>query len=109
MELAHHLDLTMVQVHEHQGDLYELDTKLLIFNKTLISTMKALSHIWYILSVLTDVHTAVTQLMSGILSLKEGVDLVYECMCALRESPNCPPSDLRKILLDVKDKIYSRP
>ena len=38
---------------------YELYMKLLIFNKTLIATMKAVNHISYIFSVLTEVCTAV--------------------------------------------------
>ena len=61
----------MVQAHDYQGVLCELDTRLLIINKTLIVTMKALSHVWYLLSVLTDVCTAVTWLIMGILILTE--------------------------------------
>ena len=75
-----------MQVCECLGVLYELNTRLLIFNKTLILTMKALSHAWYMLSVLTDVYTAVTLLTFGILVL---------------------PSDPRNnLLLDVKDEIH---
>ena len=69
MGLTHYLNLTMVQVCEHQGVLYELDTRLLIFNKTFISTMLVLSHVWYKLSILTDVCMTVTSLPYDILSL----------------------------------------
>ena len=74
LEITHYLNPTMVQICKHCGVLYELDTRLLIFNKTLISTIKALSHVRYMLSVLSEVHTSVTQLTLGILSLKEGID-----------------------------------
>ena len=47
LELTHYLNLMIVEVCEHQTVLYELDTRLLIFSKTLISTMKALSHVKY--------------------------------------------------------------
>ena len=33
MELTPYQSLTMVKVHEQQGILYELETRLLIFNK----------------------------------------------------------------------------
>ena len=54
MELTHYLNLKMVQVCEHQV-LCELDTKPLMFDKTLISTKKALNHVQYMLSIPTDV------------------------------------------------------
>ena len=77
MEPTHYPNLMMMQGHEHYVVLYELDMRLLIFNKILISTMKALSHVRYMLSVLTDVHTAVTQLKLGILCL---IQLIHVCL-----------------------------
>ena len=68
--------------------------------------MNALSDDRYVLSVPTDICTAVTKLMSGICSLKEDVESFYKYMCTLAShemSPlTVPPSALRKILLDVK-------
>ena len=60
MELNHYLNLTMIQICEHHHDLYELDTKLLIFNKTLSAAIEVVNHVRYTLSVLIDVSTAVT-------------------------------------------------
>ena len=94
----------MVQAFEHCGILHELGTRLSIFDKTLISTMKALSHVRHILTVLTDVCTAVTQLTLGIISLLERTHLSYQNMHVLAShevnSLIVPPSDLRNILLD---------
>ena len=45
--------------------------------------MKALNHVWYMLSMLTEVSTEVTQLKSSILSLNEGVGSFYEYMHVL--------------------------
>ena len=44
-ELTPYLNLTMVQVYEHHGVHNELDTRLPIFDKNVISTVKALSHV----------------------------------------------------------------
>ena len=55
LEIIHYLNLTMVQGCDDDDVLYELDIRLLIFNKTLISTTMALSHVRYMLSVFTDV------------------------------------------------------
>ena len=75
--------------------------------------MKVLSNVRYMLSILTKVCIAVTQLTWGILSLKEGVDSFFEYMHILashKVNPLIvPPSDLRNILLDVKNEIYSHP
>ena len=98
----------MEQVQEHSGVLYVLDGKLLIFNKTSVSTMHAVTHIRYMASVLNDIITAVTWLISGILSLKEGVDSLYEYMCILA-TLIVLLSELRNILLDVKNEIHSNP
>ena len=58
--------------------MYELDTKLLIINRILILIMQAVSYTRYTVAVLTDVHTGVTCLNSGTLSLKENVDALCE-------------------------------
>ena len=102
MELDHYLNLTMAQVCEHQGVLYELDSRLLINNRTLILAMTALSHVQYMLTILTDVHTAVTQITSVILSLKEGADSLYEDMHCLASHEVNPLT----VLLLTLDKMY---
>ena len=45
LELAHFLNLTVVLVGEHQETLYDLDTRLIILDRTLMSTMQALSYL----------------------------------------------------------------
>ena len=42
LELTHCLNLTMIQIHDHWGGLYEFDSKLIIIKKTMISTVKKL-------------------------------------------------------------------
>ena len=64
-ELGHFLNLTMVKVGEHQEALYELDTRLFILNKTLVSIMQAVSYLMHTVAVLTDAHTGVTHLTSA--------------------------------------------
>ena len=65
------------------------------------------------MSILTDVCTAVTLLTLGILSLEEGADSFYEyihVMASHEVNPLIvPPSDLRRILLGVKDEIPLHP
>ena len=59
LELTHCLNLTIVKVCEHHEVLHELDTILLIFNKTLLSIIKALSHVRNMLSAFIAVCTSV--------------------------------------------------
>ena len=55
LELIHYLNLSMLQIHEQYSILYKLDMKILIFTKTLLSSMEDLGNFRYMLSVLTDV------------------------------------------------------
>ena len=75
--------------------------------------MKALSHVRCMLSVLTDVCTTVTRLIFGVLSHKEDMDSFYEYIYVLTSHEvnplNVPPSNLKNILLDVKNKIWTYP
>ena len=77
-ELAHFLNLTIVQVSQHWDVLYELHKRLVIVNKTLLATINAVSHLSFSMAILTDIHTSVTFLTLGLISSKETVDTLYE-------------------------------
>ena len=66
--MAHYLNLTMVYVGEHQAAVYDLDTRLIMGNKTLISMMNALTHFRYLVAT----HPCIN-LTSEILGLKENM------------------------------------
>ena len=70
LELAHYLNLTMVQVTEQRGVLMELDTHLNVLNYTLMQTMEAITNLRFTLAILTYMHTGIQWLTSGIISLK---------------------------------------
>ena len=92
LELVHFLNLTLVQVKEHQEALYKLDTKLLIVNKSPMPTMQVVSYLRYTVAVSSELCTGVTHFTSGILSLKENV-ILYEYLVALAsESSYCNSS-----------------
>ena len=93
-ELTYYFNL----VWEHCGVLHDLNAKMLVFNNILAKTMEAMNYLCYMTTLITDIHTTVTRLTVGILSLKEGVESFYECMWVLG---NCkvnpliaPPSEL---------------
>ena len=44
--LAKHLNLTMHQVSRHE-EMYEMDTKMFIMNKTIQDIMMGISFLWY--------------------------------------------------------------
>ena len=64
----------MVLVSEHHELLYELDTWLLLINNTLISTMEAVSHLHFMVALMTDTCTSITRHTTGLNSLEENVD-----------------------------------
>ena len=83
------------------------------FNNTLVKTMEALDYLHYMTTLLTDIHTTVTRLTSGVHSLKEGVESFNEYMKVLANlevNPLIVPlSELPCILLGIKDNINLHP
>ena len=112
-ELAHYVNLTMIQVWEHHGVLCELNTKLLVFNNTLAKTKEAMNYLQYMTTLITDIHAMVTRLTAEIFSLKEGVKSFYEYMQVLtnhKVNPLIiPPSELQIILFDIMQNICLHP
>ena len=75
--------------------------------------MKGLNYSCYMTTLLTDTCTAVTRLISGVFSLKEGVESFYEYMKVLANHEvnplMVPPSYLQGILLDIRYNIHQQP
>ena len=94
----------MAQVGEQQ--VAHLDTRLLIVNKTLVSTMNALAHLRYLVAILTELSSCVACLTSGMLSHKENVDALDKYMRVLADHMVNPlvflPDGLHHILVKVK-------
>ena len=72
LELTHFLNLTMNQVREHKNALYDIDNRLLLVNKTLMTNIKT--------SMLSAVEARIVlaRLNNGIIGLQENVDKIYE-------------------------------
>ena len=81
MELAHFLDLTLVQESERCEVLYNL-TPNYSLSHTLISTMEAVSCLHFTVAVIVDMHTFISMLPPLFISLKENVNALYDYMRA---------------------------
>ena len=66
----------MVQVSAHHQVLYELNTWLLR-NKSLVSSMKTIGHLCFMLTILTNICPGITRPMTGLISLKENVAVCF--------------------------------
>ena len=62
------------------------------------------SHLWFTVTMLTDIHTSITRLTTGLISLKENIDAFYEYMRVLASHlvNLVPPDKLCIILVNVK-------
>ena len=78
-------------------------------NKTLVKTLRAVTHLKHMLVILTHIQTVLNWLTLGILSLKENVDSFYEYVCVLASHTVdpliIPPNELREVLIDVKEEM----
>ena len=76
--LANHLNLTMAHVNRHETMLYELDSKLMILNRTLQSVMVQLSYFRYENNLVDNMQMHINHLYTAIYALKEDIDALYE-------------------------------
>ena len=92
----------MQQVSQHEEMLYEMDTKMLIINKTIQDIMLGISFLQYESDLLAYFQARILRLHSSLYALKGDVDSLYEYMraCASQElNPMIiPPDILKKIL-----------
>ena len=79
-QLAKYLNLTMHQVDRHSQMLYEMDTKLLILNKTLQHLMWSIDVIRYKNSVLHYFRARIYRVYISLYALRGDVDSLFEYM-----------------------------
>ena len=79
-QLAKYLNLTMYQVDRHNEMLYEMDTKLLILNKTLQHLMWTIDAIRYENSVLHYFQARIYSVYTSLYALCGDIDSLFEYM-----------------------------
>ena len=82
-QLAKYLNLSMHQVDRHSQMLYEMDTKLLILNKTLQNLMWTIDVIRYENSVLHYFQARIYHVYTSLYALRGDVDSLFEYMRVL--------------------------
>ena len=110
-QLAKYLNLTMHQVDRQNEMLYEMDTKLLILNKTLQHLMWTVDAIRYENSVLHYFQARIYRVYTSLYALHGDVDSLFEYMRILATqelNPTIiPPDVLKTILHRIEDDIKS--
>ena len=101
----------MAHVKRHETMLYELDSKLMILNKTLQNVMIQLSYFQYENNLIDNMQVRINHIHTAIYALKEDIDALYEYMSVLSTQQLnpfiMPPDILRQVLDQVKDGIHS--
>ena len=101
-QLAKYLNLTMHQVHRHSEMLYEMDTRLLILNKTLQCLMWTVDAIRYENSVLHYFQSRIYRVYTSLYALCGDIDSLFEYMRILASqelNPTIIPHDMLKTVL----------
>ena len=110
-QLAKYLNLTMHQVDRHSEMLYEMDTRLLILNKTLQHLMWTVDAIRYEQSVMQHFQTRIYCVYTSLYALRGDIDSLYEYMRILASqelNPTIiPPDILKTILHRIENDIKS--
>ena len=112
-QLAKYLNLTMHQVDRHSEMLYEMDTRLLILNKTLQHLMWTVDALRYEHSVIHYFQTRIYHVYTSLYVLHGDIDSLYEYMRILASqelNPTIiPPDVLKTILHRIENDIKSMP
>ena len=99
----------MHQVSRHEEMLYEMDTKLLIINKTIQDIMFGISFLQYESDLLAYFQARILRLHSSLYALKGDVDPLYEYMRGLASQELnpmiIPPDILKKIVHKIMEDI----
>ena len=110
-QLSKYLNLTMHQVDRHSQMLYEMDTKLLLLNKTLQHLMWSIDVIIYENSVLHYFQARIYCVYTSSYALRGDVDSLFEYMRILvtqELNPTIiPPDVLKTILHNIENDIIS--
>ena len=110
-QLAKYLNLTMHQVDRHSEMLYEIDTKMLILNKTLQHLIWTVDAIRYETSVLHYFQARIYQVHTSLYALWGDIDSLFEYMRILASqelNPTIiPPDILKTILHRIENDIKS--
>ena len=109
--LANHLNLTMAHVNRHKTMLYELDSKLMILNRTLKNIMVQLSYFRYENNLIDNMQIRINLIYTVICALKEDINTLYKYMRVLSTQQLnpliMPPDKFHQVLDQVKDGICS--
>ena len=110
-QLAKYLNLTMHQVDRHSEILHEMDTRLLILNRTLQHLMWSVDTLRYEHSVIHYFQTRIYHVYTSSYVLREDIDSLYEYMRILASqelNPTIiPPDVLKTILHRIENDIKS--
>ena len=110
-QLAKYLNLTMHQVDRHSEMLYEMDTRLLILNKTLQHLMWTVDAIRYENSVLHYFQSRIYCVYTSLYVLRGDNDSLFEYMRILASQELnhtiIPPDVLKTILHRIENDIKS--
>ena len=110
-QLAKYLNLTMHQVDRDSEMLYEMDTRLLILNKTLQHLMWTVDALRYEHTVIHYFQTRIYHVYTSLYALHEDIDALYEYMRILASqelNPTIiPPDVLKTILHRIENDIKS--
>ena len=101
----------MAHVNRDKTMLYELDSKLLILNKTLQNVMVQLSYFRYENNQIDNMKMRINHIYTAIYALKEDINALYEYMRVLSTQQLnpliMPPDILHQVIDQVKDGIHS--
>ena len=114
LELTHYMTLTMNQVREHRNAMYDLDNRLLLVNKTLMTHVTAYEYsMAYHETVATEARIVLARLTNGLIGLRENVDKIYEylrVMASHHVNPMIlPPESLRSVLKSIQNEMKQNP
>ena len=112
-ELARYVDLTAKRVRQHDSQIYQLQTTLLIVEDGLRQMIDIANFQIYTSYHVNVAQTIVTRLQMGVLAIEGNIDKLFEYLRIMTShkatSAVIPPVALRRLLLKIEDRMRSNP
>ena len=78
--LAKYLNVTYTMVNRHEKMLYEIDSRIYVFERTLQDIMNSISTMKYEIDLLDHIQIRLNRIHSSLFALQSNTDTIYECL-----------------------------
>ena len=106
--LARYLNVTYTMVNRHEKMLYEIDSRMYVFERTLQDIMNSISTKWYEMDLLDHIQIRLNRIHSSLFDLALNTDTIYEYLQVLAFHILNPMAILKEIMCSLLHDLQTQ-